>query len=120
MKKKAKAVVDLKWQPTGKWKPVARHERHELPREAFEPRNIKVRVNMYLDLDVVEFFKKRAVEPGSAPYQTQINAELRRMIEEAHAPESDPVTALRQATRLIKTATGQIEKKRPDIHPRHP
>ena len=113
MKKKAKAVVDRKWQPTRKWKPVARHERHELPREAFEPRNIKVRVNMYLDLDVVEFFKKRAAGPGAAPYQTQINAELRGMIEQAQTPESDPVAALRQASRLINTATGQIEKRRP-------
>ena len=113
MKKKAKAVVDRKWQPTRKWKSVARHERHELPREAFEPRNIKVRVNMYLDLDVVEFFKKRASEPGAAAYQTQINAELRGMIEQAQTPESDPVAALRQASRLINTATGQIEKRRP-------
>lgn len=112
MKKKTKAIVDRKWQPTKNWKAVARRERHEMPRQAFEPHNIKVRVNMYLDLDVVEFFKRRALEPGAAPYQTQINAELRRAIEEARTPESDPVAALRQASRLINTATGQIEKKR--------
>ena len=112
MKKKTKVVVDRRWQPTRNWRPVARHERHEMPREAFEPRNIKVRVNMYLDLDVVEFFKRRALEPGAAPYQTQINAELRRTIKQARTPESDPVAALRQASRLINTATGQIEKKR--------
>lgn len=73
---------------------------------------MKVRVNMYLDLDIVEFFKKRALEPGAAPYQTQINAELRRIIEEAQSSQSDPVAALRQASHLINTVTGQIEKKR--------
>ncbi len=111
MKKKTN-VIDRKWQPTRKWRPVARQARHEMPHEAFEPRNIKVRVNMYLDLDVVEFFKRRALEPGAAPYQTQINAELRRTIEEAQTSHSDPLAALRRASRLINTATGQIEKKR--------
>ena len=105
-------VIDRRWQPTRKWRPVARDARHEMSPEAFEPRNIKVRVNIYLDLDVVEFFKKRALEPGTAPYQTQINAELRRTIEEAQTSQSDPLAALRQARRLINAATGQIEKKR--------
>ena len=111
MKKKTN-VIDHKWQPTRKWRPVARHARHEMPHEALEPRNIKVRVNMYLDLDVVDFFKKRALEPGAAPYQTQINAELRRTIEEAQTSQSHPLAALRQASRLIHTATGQIQNKR--------
>jgi uncharacterized protein (DUF4415 family) len=111
MKKKTN-VIDPRWQPTKKWKPVERRARHEMPAQALEPRNIKVRVNMYLDLDVVEFFKKRALQAGASPYQTQINAELRRIIEEAQASKLDPVAALRQASRLINKATGQIEKKR--------
>ena len=112
MKKKTKAVIDPRWQPTRQWNPVARHERHEVPPDALEPRNIKVRVNIYLDLDVVQFFKRRAAEPGAAPYQSQINAELRRIMEEAQTPESDPLAALRLASRLISTATGEIVRKR--------
>ena len=68
---------------------------------------------VYLDLDVIEFFKRRAAEPGGAPYQTQINAQLRRVIEEAERPEADPVATLRQASRMINSAAGQLEKRRP-------
>lgn len=112
MKKRTKAV-DPKWQPTKKWKLVAREKRIQVPVDALEPRNVKVRVNMYLDLDVIEFFKKRAAEPGAAAYQTQINAELRRVMEEAERPEADPVTTLRQASRMINSAAVKLEKRRP-------
>ncbi|HWX40751.1 MAG TPA: BrnA antitoxin family protein [Blastocatellia bacterium] len=44
-------------------------------------KNVKVRVTLYLDGDVVEYFKRRASEPNAAPYQTQINSELRRIME---------------------------------------
>jgi uncharacterized protein (DUF4415 family) len=45
------------------------------------PSNIKVQVTLRLDLDVLEHFKKRAADLKAAPYQTQINAELRRVME---------------------------------------
>lgn len=41
----------------------------------------KVKVTMYLDKAVVEYFRSKADEPNAAPYQTQINNELRRVIE---------------------------------------
>lgn len=41
----------------------------------------KVKVSMYLDEVVVEYFRKRAESPNAAPYQTQINNELRRVME---------------------------------------
>ena len=43
-------------------------------------KDVKVRVTMYLDADILEFFKNRAKSPNSAPYQTQINTELRSLI----------------------------------------
>ena len=43
---------------------------------------------MYLDADVVEYFKRRAAGLDAAPYQTQINAALRRLVADA-IPESD-------------------------------
>lgn len=41
----------------------------------------KVKVSMYLDEVVVEYFRARAEAPNAAPYQTQINNELRRIME---------------------------------------
>lgn len=41
----------------------------------------KVRITMYLDLDVYNYFQERAAMPHAAPYQTQINAELRQIMD---------------------------------------
>ncbi len=43
--------------------------------------NCKVKVSMYVDADVLKYFKERAEQPNAAPYQTQINSELRRVME---------------------------------------
>ena len=49
----------------------------------FDPqaRRVKVTVSIRLDQDVLEYFKQRAAVPLAAPYQTQINAELRAVME---------------------------------------
>lgn len=41
----------------------------------------KVKVSIYLDSDVVQYFRGRADRPDAAPYQTQINSELRKVME---------------------------------------
>ena len=41
----------------------------------------KVKITINLDADILEYFKQRAAPPHSAPYQTQINNELRRLME---------------------------------------
>ena len=41
----------------------------------------KIKVSIYLDDDVVEHFRDRAERPNAAPYQTQINNELRKVME---------------------------------------
>jgi len=56
---------------------VPRDKRIQPSPEALKPENTKVRITMYVDLDVLNFFKSRAAEPGSAPYQTQMNNALR-------------------------------------------
>ncbi len=43
--------------------------------------NCKVKVSMYLDADILEYFRQRAEPPHAAPYQTQINNELRKIME---------------------------------------
>ncbi len=59
-----------------------------LPRGSFKAKsnatkleNCKVKISLYLDSDILEYFKKRATPPEAAPYQTQINNELRRIME---------------------------------------
>jgi uncharacterized protein (DUF4415 family) len=43
--------------------------------------NCKVKISMHLDADIVEYFRKRADAPNTAPFETQINNELRRVME---------------------------------------
>ena len=51
------------------------------------PRGVrKVRVNMWLDDDVVAEFKSRAEQPNTAPYQTQINQTLREALGKTGKP----------------------------------
>lgn len=50
-----------------------------------EAANAKVQITMKIDLDVLNYFKERASEPNSAPYQTQINNELRAIMESEKA-----------------------------------
>ncbi len=59
-----------------------------LPRGSFKAKpnatnleNCKVKISMYLDADIVEYFRRRAAPPHAAPYQTQINNELRKVME---------------------------------------
>mgnify|MGYP002777216433 FL=1 len=41
----------------------------------------RVKVSIYLEDDVLQYFRARAEQPNAAPYQTQINNELRRIME---------------------------------------
>lgn len=43
--------------------------------------NCKVKISLYLDADILEYFRRRAALPHAAPYQTQINHELRKVME---------------------------------------
>lgn len=50
-------------------------------RHIVKPKEAKVKVSMYLDADILQYFRARAESPNAAPYQTQINNELRRIME---------------------------------------
>ena len=59
-----------------------------LPRGSFKAKpnatnleNCKVKISLYLDADILEYFRARAEPPNVAPYQTQINHELRKIME---------------------------------------
>ena len=98
-------VPSKKWKLSPKARVIPKGQRHQLPPEAFEDKNTKVRVTMYLDLDVLNYFKARAKE--GQPYQTQINAELRGVMEREQNHAS-PVVQLREAKGLIDAALRSI------------
>jgi predicted DNA binding CopG/RHH family protein len=50
-----------------------------LPDDAFNPKETKFRVSMYLDLDVLDEVRKLAKDRG-LPYQTYINQMLRDVV----------------------------------------
>jgi len=50
----------------------------DLPKEAFDTKNAKFRVTMFVDLDVLDEIRKKASKKG-LPYQTYINQLLREV-----------------------------------------
>jgi uncharacterized protein (DUF4415 family) len=55
--------------------------RHFAKKDEVKLSDCKVKITINLDADILEYFKQRAAPPHSAPYQTQINNELRRIME---------------------------------------
>ncbi len=68
----------------------------------------KVKVTMYIDADVLEHFKERAAAPHAAPYQTQINTELRRVMGESKAESVDEKTKLLADERFINALAERV------------
>ena len=52
----------------------------EIGADEFNPKKGKFRVNMFVDLDVIDAIRKRAADEHM-PYQTWINRKLRELIE---------------------------------------
>ena len=94
------------FEPSPKARVVPRSERHEVSADAMARLNTKVRVSIYLDLDVLKCFKELAKKPGAQPYQTQINAVLREFVEKTEG--ADAASHLRQAKGLIDAALRRI------------
>lgn len=55
--------------------------RYARSRFRVKAREAKVKISLYLDGDILEYFRRRAEPPHAAPYQTQINNELRKIME---------------------------------------
>ena len=56
-----------------------KHGSVSLPDDAFNPKETKFRVTMYIDLDVLDEIRKKAKKRG-LPYQTHINQILRESV----------------------------------------
>ena len=59
----------------------------------FKAKEAKKRINICLDAEIIEHFRTRAENPNSAPYQTQINNELRAIMERDLAQEKTEIDA---------------------------
>ncbi len=64
-----------------------------------DPREAKIKMTMFIDYDVLQHFKKRAENSNAAPYQTQINQELRAIMERDLAEEENILDTV--AERLV-------------------
>ena len=107
--KKTTKRVDPAFHPTSKVRVVPKNRRTEMAPEARQSHNIKVRTNIHLDLDVINFFKERAKHPGALPYQTQINAELRKVMEGRQADDVD-INKLVRNERLIAALAERLRQ----------
>jgi uncharacterized protein (DUF4415 family) len=59
-----------------------------------DPAIPKTRITLYLDNDVLAYFKRRAAQRHAAPYQTQINNELRAVMEREATDRASQYEAL--------------------------
>lgn len=59
----------------------------EIGPDEFNPKKAKFRVNMFVDLDVIDAIRQRA-SAEHMPYQTWINRKLRELIEDHGAEPS--------------------------------
>lgn len=79
------------------------------PGTTTDPQRTKVRITLYLDKDVLNYFKERAAQPNAAPYQTQINNELRTLMEQARMPTIDCLQLL-QNKKFIAAVAEKVQE----------
>jgi uncharacterized protein (DUF4415 family) len=77
-------------------------------------RQTKERITIFIDLDILNFFRARATTRGKPPYQTQINQALREYVEGTQPPDSlsDDKLISRLAERVAEYSTAKQKKKR--------
>lgn len=55
--------------------------RYRRSRHIVKPRNAKVKISLFIDGDILEYFLAKAESDDVKAYQTKINEELRRVME---------------------------------------
>ena len=55
-------------------------------------RHTKERITIFIDLDILDFFRVRAAKRGQPAYQTQINQALREYMEGSRGPDRSPLS----------------------------
>ena len=79
-------------------------------------RYTKVRITIFIDNDILKFFKARASKRGKPPYQTQINQALREYMEDSGPPakgsRADDKLISHLAERIAEYAAAKRKKRR--------
>ena len=79
-------------------------------------RHTKERITIFIDLDILNFFRVRASERGKPPYQTQINQALREYMEGSGPPgkgsRADDELISRLAERVAEYSAAKRKKRR--------
>ncbi len=80
-------------------------------------RHTKVRITIFIDNDILKFFKARAAKRGKPAYQTQINQALRECMEGSRPPTKGSHHERRLmahlAEQVAKYAVAKASKPRP-------
>ena len=69
----------------------------------------RTKVSIYLEDEVLTYFRQRAEQPNAAPYQTQINNELRKIMEADVAGKPDLDHSVWENTEFLKTLKEKLE-----------
>ena len=69
----------------------------------------KIKVSIYLDGDVIEHFRLRSAQPNAAPYQTQINNELRKIMETGSAETASVEKNILNNEKFLKALKKKLE-----------
>lgn len=80
-------------------------------------RYTKVRITIFIDNDILKFFKARAIKRHNPPYQTQINQALREYMEGIPPPGKGTLVAdekliSRLAERIAEYSAAKRKKSR--------
>ncbi len=69
----------------------------------------RIKVSIYLEDEVITYFRQRAEQPNAAPYQTQINNELRKIMEADSIGKTSLDRSLLEDTEFLKALKEKLE-----------
>jgi uncharacterized protein (DUF4415 family) len=69
----------------------------------------RIKVSIYLEDEVITYFRQRAEQPNAAPYQTQINNELRKIMEADSLGKASLDKSILEDTEFLKALKERLE-----------
>ncbi len=69
----------------------------------------RIKVSIYLEDEVLTYFRQRAEQPNAAPYQTQINNELRKIMEADSLGKPSLDKSILDDTEFLKALKEKLE-----------
>jgi uncharacterized protein (DUF4415 family) len=69
----------------------------------------RIKVSIYLEDEVLTYFRQRAEQPNAAPYQTQINNELRKIMEADSLGKASLDKSILDDTEFLKALKEKLE-----------